>query len=68
MINKFVRVRIKCIYLGNNKKINTDVNEIKSSSNYSDEIEAAMCVSLSSDSSDEEDTYEKKIVLISLFF
>ena len=50
------------------KKINTDANEIKASSNYSDELEAAMCVSLPSDYSDEEDTYEKKEVLISLRF
>jgi hypothetical protein len=68
MINKLVRVRIKCIYLGHDKIINTVANEIKSLSDYSAELEGAMCVSLPSDSSDEEVTDEKKVVPISLFF
>jgi hypothetical protein len=68
IINKLVRVLIKCIYLGNDKKINTVANEIKSSSDYSTELEATMCVSLPSDSSDEEGADEKKVAPISLFF
>lgn len=65
--NKSDKVRIRCIYLDNDTKIKHDAKEIELSRNNSDELEMAMCVSLPSDSSDEDDTYKKKVVLISLF-
>jgi len=42
-------------------------DELLLSRGYSDELEAAMCISLSSDFSDEEGVVERKIVCVPLF-
>jgi hypothetical protein len=60
----FIAVKYNC--LGIDGKHDTVANQDKKSSKYADQMETAMCVSLPSDSSDEESNKEK--VVIFLFF
>ncbi len=65
--DKFVLIAMKGIFLGNVGQINSIANEEKMEFNNTNELEAAMSVSLPSDSSDEELHEESGIVFINFF-
>jgi len=67
-MDKFVLITMKSIFLGDVGQLNNTTNEDKVSHNNTNALETAMCISLSSDSSDEESHEEDKKVFISVFF
>jgi len=59
-MDKFVLITMKSIFLGDVGQLNNTTNEDKVSHNNTNALETAMCISLSSDSSDEESHEEDK--------